>query len=65
MTTYPKFIAVRNKNRLYRIETKDLNAVVADSYYVTFKTENYQHFTCSKLLKEVQLMLPPPYICKG
>ncbi|MGE4290537.1 MAG: LytTR family DNA-binding domain-containing protein, partial [Salinivirgaceae bacterium] len=25
-----------------------------------FRTENNQHFTCSKLLKEVQLMLPPP-----
>jgi DNA-binding LytR/AlgR family response regulator len=55
-----KFITVRNKQVLKRIELSQLNAIVGDSYCSTFLLENEEKFTCTKTLKHFESILPPP-----
>ncbi len=54
-----QFITVRNKQILKRINLNELEAVIASGYCSTFYLANSEKFTCAKLLKKVEAILPP------
>lgn len=58
MNENPKFISVRNRQILKKIELKMLKVVICDSYCSTFVLSDGEKFTCSKLLKQVEEILP-------
>lgn len=58
MLQKPEFITVRNNKIIKRIELKKLPVIIGDSYCSTFMLENEEPFTCAKLLKQVEDMLP-------
>jgi DNA-binding LytR/AlgR family response regulator len=61
MTTQNKFIVVKNRQMLKRIELRTLYAITCDGYCSTFCMDNQEKFTCCKTLKEIESLLPSPY----
>lgn len=58
-----EYITVRSKNVIKRIELENIQVIVGDSYCSTFMLKDNK-FTCSKMLKEFEQILPTKYFTR-